>query len=56
MKVLSNKELIKILPSITKTQMNKTVTGLKFIGGGSFGNNRYPLDTIGYDEHLSHGR
>ena len=37
MKVLSNKELIKILPSITKTQINKTVTGLKFIGGGSFG-------------------
>ena len=37
MKVLSNKELIKILPSITETQINKTVTGLKFIGGGSFG-------------------
>ena len=37
MKILSNKELIKILPSITETQINKTVTGLKFIGGGSFG-------------------
>lgn len=37
MKILSNKEIIKILPDITKSQMNKSVTDLKFIGGGSFG-------------------
>ncbi len=37
MKILSNKEIIQILPDITKSQMNREVTDLKFIGGGSFG-------------------
>ena len=37
MKILSNKEIIKILPDITKSQMKREVTDLKFIGGGSFG-------------------
>ena len=36
-KVLSNKELLKLLPDITKNEIGKAVTGLKFIGGGSFG-------------------
>ena len=37
MKVLNNKELIKLLPDITKNKLGKEVSGLKFIGGGSFG-------------------
>lgn len=37
MKVLNNKELLKLLPDITKKEFGKDVTDLKFIGGGSFG-------------------
>lgn len=37
MKVLNNKQLLKLLPDITKNEIGKDVTGLKFIGGGSFG-------------------
>ena len=36
-KVLNNKQLLKLLPDITKNELGKDVTGLKFIGGGSFG-------------------
>ena len=37
MKVLNNKELLKLLPKITKSEFGKDVTALKYIGGGSFG-------------------
>jgi len=35
--VLNNKALTKVLPEITAGQTGKSVTNLKFIGGGSFG-------------------
>ena len=37
MKVLSNSELLKLLPDIAKSELGKDVSNLKFIGGGSFG-------------------
>lgn len=37
MKVLSNKELSRVLPEITKKYLNDDVIKIKFIGGGSFG-------------------